>query len=88
MAQEKIVMSNHTNRRGSGPLPAHDKLGYTPQRLQGLSEEDTLFFHNQGNHGNTEMDSPNFNPDLWNPNCPKCKEREARALNRLMARTE
>lgn len=73
-------MSNHTNNRGRPVI--RREPSYIPQRLIGLSEEDTIFFHDIGNHGNTEMDHPKFNPDLFNHNCPKCKERETRALSR------
>ena len=73
-------MSNHTNNRGRPAI--RREPSYIPQKLMGLKEEDTIFFHDIGNHGNYEMDSPRFNSDLFNPNCPKCKEREVRAQNR------
>lgn len=65
-------MSNTTTNRGQGPDPNSMK------KLLGLQVGDILYFHSRGAHGNYEMDSTRFNPDLHRADCPKCQEREHR----------
>lgn len=74
MSRPKAISPYHHDKRVGAKPPVSKKL-------PNLKLTDIMYFHSQGNHGNNEVGSRHFKPELFRKDCPHCAIRLQRYID-------